>query len=107
MVRPGTGPESIEGKRHGISATKVVNFLHNTLAVKIYGSAQFLVVEDASRPRQSLRMIIRRLLGASRLTTSECSSQSRRQASLPPVLLLIRSDYAQIITMKRGIISDG
>jgi ribosomal protein S27AE len=37
-------------------------------------------------------MIIRRLLGASRLTTSECSSQSRRQSSLPPVLLLIRSD---------------
>jgi hypothetical protein len=36
-------------------------------------------------------MIIRRLLGAARLTTSECSSQSRRQASLPPVSLLIRS----------------
>jgi hypothetical protein len=38
-------------------------------------------------------MIIRRLLGALRLTTSECSRQSLRQASLPPVLLLIRSDY--------------
>jgi hypothetical protein len=38
-----------------------------------------------------LRMIIRRLLGAARLTTSECSRQSRRQASLPPVSLLIRS----------------
>jgi hypothetical protein len=38
-----------------------------------------------------LRMIIRRLLGAARLTTSECSSQSRRQASLPPGSLLIRS----------------
>ena len=37
------------------------------------------------------RVIIRSLLGAARLTTSECSSQSRRQASLPPVLLLIRS----------------
>jgi hypothetical protein len=37
------------------------------------------------------RMIIRRLLGAPRLTTSGCSSQSRRQASLPPVSLLIRS----------------
>jgi len=36
-------------------------------------------------------MIIRRLLGAAHLTTSECSSQARRQASLPPVLLLIRS----------------
>jgi hypothetical protein len=35
---------------------------------------QSLVVEDASR-----------------LTTSGCSRQSRRQASLPPVLLLIRS----------------
>jgi hypothetical protein len=40
------------------------------------------VVEDASRPRQSLRMNIRRLLGASRLTTSECSSQSRQQIRL-------------------------
>jgi hypothetical protein len=38
-----------------------------------------------------LRMIIRRLLGALLLTTSGCSSQSRRQASLPPVSLLIRS----------------
>jgi hypothetical protein len=28
------------------------------------------VVEDASRPRQSLRMRIRRLFGAKRLTTS-------------------------------------
>jgi hypothetical protein len=53
----------------------------------------YVVVEDATLPRQSLRMIIRRLLGALRLTTRECSSQSRRQASLPPVLLLIRSDY--------------
>jgi hypothetical protein len=47
-----------------------------------------------SRPRAAattLRMIIRRLLGAARLTTSGCSSQSRRQASLPPVSLLIRS----------------
>jgi hypothetical protein len=38
-------------------------------------------------------MIIRRLLGALRLTTSGSSSQSRSQASLPPVLLLIRSDW--------------
>jgi hypothetical protein len=38
-----------------------------------------------------LRMIIRRLLGALRLTTSGCSRQSRRQEILPPVLLLIRS----------------
>jgi hypothetical protein len=37
-------------------------------------------------------MIIRRLLGALRLTTSGSSSQSHRQASLPPGLLLIRSD---------------
>jgi len=40
-------------------------------------------------------MIIRGLLGASRLTTSGCSRQSLRQASLPPVLLLIRSDYVE------------
>jgi len=38
-------------------------------------------------------MIIRRLLlGALRLTTSGFSSQSRSQASLPPVLLLMRGD---------------
>jgi hypothetical protein len=38
-------------------------------------------------------MIIRRLLGALRLTTSGSSNQFRSQVSLPPVLLLIRSDY--------------
>jgi len=38
-------------------------------------------------------LVIRRLLGALRLTTSGSSSQSRSQASLPPVFLLIRSDY--------------
>jgi len=37
-------------------------------------------------------MIIRRLLAALRLTTSGFSSQPFRQASLPPGLLLIRSD---------------
>jgi hypothetical protein len=40
------------------------------------------IVEDASRPRQSLRISIRKLLGASRLTTSECSSQSRQQIKI-------------------------
>jgi hypothetical protein len=40
------------------------------------------VVEVASLPRQSLRMNIRRLLGALRLTTSECSSQSRQQIKI-------------------------
>jgi len=60
-------------------------------------AAQLIVIEDAARPRQSLRMIIRRLLGALRLTTSGFSSQSRSQASLPPVLLLIRSDSAETL----------
>jgi hypothetical protein len=36
-------------------------------------------------------MMIRGLLGAARITTSGCSSQSRRQAILPPVSLVIRS----------------
>ena len=44
----------------------------------------------------STAIAIRRLLGALLLTTSECSSQSRRQASLPTVLLMIRSDYNQL-----------
>jgi|GEM_PF-5875095 len=55
------------------------------------------VVEDAARPRQSLRMNIRKLLGVSRLTISERSSQSLRRASLFPVLLLIRSDYHETL----------
>jgi hypothetical protein len=42
-------------------------------------------------------MIIRRLLGVLRLTTSGFSSQSHRQASLSPGLLLIRNDSVDMI----------
>ena len=39
------------------------------------------VVEDASRPRQRAADFIRRLLGAPRLTTSECSRLGLRQTA--------------------------
>ena len=42
------------------------------------------------------------LLGAKRLTTSGCDRQSRRQTSLPPVLLLIRNAFASMNT-KAGL----
>ena len=42
----------------------------------------------------TLRIASRLPFGAKRLITSEYSRQSRRQASLPPVLLLIRSGLA-------------
>jgi len=48
---------------------------------------------DAPRRAIALRIAIHCLSGAPRLPSSECSSQSRRQASLPPVLLLIRSAF--------------
>jgi hypothetical protein len=77
--------------------------ISQTCALRPAVSQKPFVVEDALHPRQSLRMIIRRLLGASRLTTSECSSQSRRQASLPPVLLLIRSVNRKIDKRKKEV----
>jgi len=61
------------------------------------------VVEDASHPRQCAADSIRRLFGAKRLTTSEFSIQSRRQTSLPPVLLLIRSALYEKNDMKVGV----
>ena len=57
-----------------------------------------------SRPRAAsttLRMTTHRLLGATRLTTSGCSSQAHRQASLPPVSLLIRSISRKVYSNKR------
>ena len=51
-----------------------------TKSVEALAATDFGVVEDATRPRQSPRMTIRGLLGAPRLTTSECSRQ-RVQAS--------------------------
>jgi hypothetical protein len=67
-------------------------FCYFDINLHLIATAHLHVVEVASLPRQSLRMNIRRLLGAKRLTTSGFSRQSRRQTSLPPVLLLIRSD---------------
>jgi hypothetical protein len=46
------------------------NFTVQRTAQKAAPPLTFVVVEDASRPRQSLRMRIRRLFGAKRLTTS-------------------------------------
>jgi hypothetical protein len=45
-----------------------------------------IVVEDAARPRQSPRIAIRRLLGASRLTTSGCSRLRAQASELAHVL---------------------
>jgi hypothetical protein len=50
--------------------------------VFIWAGAHFGVVEDAARPRQSLRIAIRRLLGALRLTTSACSRQREKPSKL-------------------------
>jgi len=49
------------------------------------------LLPDASCRQQLAADFIHCLFGAKRLTTSELSRQSRQQASLPPVLLLIRS----------------
>ena len=47
---------------------------------------QLFVVEDAAHPRQSPRIPIRGLLGALRLTTSECSRQRSSASKLASVL---------------------
>jgi len=46
---------------------------------------------DAWRRAIALRIPTRLMVGAPRRPSGECSRQSRRQASLPLVLLLIRS----------------
>ena len=49
-------------------------------------AADLAVVEDASRPRQSPRIAIRRTLGAPRLTTSGCSRLRAQAGELAHVL---------------------
>jgi hypothetical protein len=54
----------------------------------------FIHIQSSINPVSSIRKPLNNLLGALRLTTSGSRSQSRSLASLPPILLLIRSDYA-------------
>jgi hypothetical protein len=56
------------------------------VSLRFTPAGDFIVVEDAPRPRQSPRIAIRRLLGASRLTTSGCSRLRAQASELARVL---------------------